>query len=191
MLAGFFIAPMLISNNILESFQKVNRGIEISSGSFNEKNDSLYNVIESKKLWEQAQYQSRTLKDASDSIVEHIEGLKKELFLLGDNEDYESSTEFMINRGKASDLKDRIKGYEKTILELTKDSISGSYIFLKDSIDGEVWEKAFFYRLPLAVSVTNLSKIISDIRINESLCVKQLLNSAEKEEEILIRAKPQ
>lgn len=146
----------------------------------------------------------------ANSLVQYIESLKKTI--VGEAEgldtataaklplrdvqkkdNYDIPTNFFIgqsqdgSKGKARDLKDSITSFKKRMKALLKDTIGLNLGLLTEDTDNEIeghvnWEMKNFYHLIMAGVVTNLNRIVSEVRNAEFDVVNSLYREISAED---------
>lgn len=155
---------------------------------------------------------ARQLKEETNSMVNYIETMRRDLiyYVDGDSlttikndkgesvttlrtvatmkakENFDKPTDFMINKKKATELKNRINLYKKNVLKLIapKDKkqiekylgLKVDQKFTKDNFD-QSWEEHNFEHIIAAASVTILNKTIGEVRNAESMILDHLKSS--------------
>lgn len=95
-IGGYFLSGKM-SDDILDSFQKINEGIESTIKTPENASDFLYKEIEKNYSSTEVYVKAMLLKSASDLLVNDIHQLKNEIIGLtkGKVDDYEVPTKFL------------------------------------------------------------------------------------------------
>jgi len=201
------IMAFVVMNNGLENTNKASQsknGILYGAFESAKANDEK----KTQKWYDKAQM----VKDLSDKLVQYIESLKSRIKMEVEGlpdiktadtfqlqyiqilDDYDKATHLLIgsdpgaititdNTGKASELKEKIEKYKKTLLDLLDESERknvniGMYTGESYNLTEEKyvsWEWYNFYHLPIAAVVANLTKMQNDVRNAEGDMVNYLL----------------
>jgi len=153
------LLAMNVSAEVLEAFVKVDEGLNVTSGSFKNKNLETYSDIDKQYTinptkagpWKEKADQIKTL---SEELREYIQSLKLEIVTLADGEDAAAIHDGEIegglilgkkdtnkgpqvligdnNDGKANDLKEKLEDYKEVIFTMIDEKDKN----LKENIEG-------------------------------------------------------
>jgi len=152
---------------------------------------------------------AKQLRKETNEMVKYIEKLKKDLIMYVDGdtiaetktpdgkkimapttvatmkakENFDKPTDYMINKGHAKELKQKIKAFKSNILKLAKpadrERLSKAFgldvdaKFKKDGFE-QTWEEHNFEHIIAAAAVTLLNKEVGEVRNAESLMLNYL-----------------
>ena len=152
---------------------------------------------------------AKQLRKETNEMVKYIEKLKKDLIMYVDGdtmaetktpdgkkimapttvatmkakENFDKPTDYMINKGHAKELKQKIKAFKSNILKLAKpadrERLSKAFgldvdaKFKKDGFE-QSWEEHNFDHIIAAAAVTLLNKEVGEVRNAESLMLNYL-----------------
>jgi len=152
---------------------------------------------------------AKKLRKETNDMVKYLETLKKDLIMYVDGdtlaetktpdgkkimapttvatmkakENFDKPTDYMINKGHAKELKNKIKAYKTNILKLVKPGdrerlskaigLDVDAKFKKDGFD-QSWEEHNFDHIISAAAITLLNKEIGEVRNAESLMLNYL-----------------
>ena len=181
-----------ISTEVLNGFTLVEEGLTRTTESSTSRNEAIYAEfkLEAKKDPKiRASFKLATeLKQRSDSLYNFVDELKwaiareadgknADLNNLVNKEDLESSSHVMLApvTGQGQKLYDEVNAYRKRILSMVKKDDVKDLIKKNLSTDiptsfrtlGKNWQECLFENMPVAASVTLLTKLQSDIRYAE------------------------
>ncbi|MGQ1787930.1 MULTISPECIES: type IX secretion system motor protein PorM/GldM [unclassified Saccharicrinis] len=210
-----FLTAMLalnVSGELLLAFVSLDEGFNQTRETVERKNEALYNQFESawsnnpvkaQDEWDKA----REIQGASDSLVNHIQGLKvilaqkvsgpeatPENYTGIDNQDIAAQVMIVEKAGaKSKELKKRMGEFKDLLLGMLdeNDEKDTTYIqaykevFNTEDVKEEdvkkPWESTKFEHVPLAASMAMLSKIQGDIRNAEADMVANLMSDIDKD----------
>jgi gliding motility-associated protein GldM len=206
------LLAMNVSKEILLSFLIINTGLERTTVNFESKINETYTKFERmheddpKKVgvyWKEAQ----ELRNNADEIVEHINAIKKQLYMavdqipaeiadtlslehLQNKDNQDVGAQIMIGHDVhnlcqeefcASTLKKKIEEFNLHLEQFIKNKelvkelqIPLEPVKQHDQI--EEWEVANFYHLPMAATVTNLTRFQAAVRNSEADALKELMS---------------
>ena len=211
-----FLTAMLalnVSGELLQAFKSMDEGFVQTRETVERKNHVLYGQFKAANsnnpgkagaAWSEA----NVIKDAADSLVNHIQDLKVLIvqtadgpeatpsnYTSGSNQDI--APQIMItekNAERSKELKRRINEYKDVLLKYLDENnpndttfISAyTSIFNTDPIKGEKdveksWESTKFEHVPLSASLAYLSKIQGDVRNAETDMVANLYAGIDKD----------
>ena len=194
-----------VSKEVLDGFELVEDSLLRSVKSTTQRNDMIFGDLESynkanpekTKIWFE---KGQQVKDKSDSLYNYAQDLKNRIVIKADGkngdpehlkhpDDLNASYEVMFEHGKndGAKLKSQIDSYREYIATLvTNPSIrniieSNLSTELPDKAkkDKQTWEESMFWRMPVAASVTLLTKLQNDIRYAEGAVLSDLLNNVD------------
>lgn len=143
----------------------------------------------------------------SDSVYKELEAIQIQIMTVsgGINEygylknakDNQFTDKIMLEDGNASRMRKMLDDYKikinKTIpwvTQKTLDSIISTPEIIKTSAGKDVkWEKFYFYKMPLSVSIAIISKFQNDLKAIESMIMDDFLAKIKKEYNLKLQAK--
>ncbi|MDR0682390.1 MAG: gliding motility protein GldM [Dysgonamonadaceae bacterium] len=205
-----FIAMLAlnVSSEVLEGFELVEESLLRSVKASTQHNDRIFNDLkayyqtnpEKTRVW----YGSASkVKAKSDSLFNYIQELKNRIVIKADGEngnpehlkhpdDLNAAYEVMFERGKndAVKLKSDINAYREYVASLVSNlsikNIIESNLSTEPSVKAkenkQTWEESMFLQMPLAASVTLLTKIQNDIRYAEGEVLSDLVKNIDIED---------
>lgn len=213
-----FIAMLAIQidQEVLRSFQDINTSIENSVVLSSNNNKVYYDDLADKSLKNPERYKipnarAQELKAVSDDVVGFIEDLKiklgaEEIRKAEDEgevrynvlQDTDKTIDLFFKgyspkegNDLAKEFVNRLKAMSSKMKELNvkaKDRITKTFNF--DDVGNNSWIEKKFYEQPTVASLTNLTKIQSDIRTEEGNIVRDLLTTKPNVELDLLKAIP-
>jgi len=207
-----------VTKEVINAFVTINESVSLSKENLDKKNQNTYAAFSQAMSVDAAKYaevnnRAATIKKASGELVKFIEDTKNELITITDGieagqpvpqlrdmekkDDYDVPTNIMCGDDqngqgkKATELKNKIEAYKKTILANCPKGAEGDYKKRLDQLlntadptkaeDGKrTWEMMNFYHNPVVATVALLTKIQSDVRNAESQVIDELLSSVDK-----------
>jgi len=194
-----------VSTEVLDGFSLVEESLQRSVKSATQRNDRIfedlknYNKVnpEKTKVWYD---KGSEVKARSDSLYDYAQELKNRIVIKSDGkngnpeklkhpDDLNASYEVMFEHGKndGARLKSQIDSYRKYIASLvTNPSIKNiieSNLSTEPSAKAkenkQTWEESMFWQMPVAASVTLLTKLQNDIRYAQGAVLTDLLNNVD------------
>ena len=191
-----FIAmiAMTMSKEILTAFGLMNEKFVYYSDTVEERNEQRYASLALKAADQPEKYaayneKAKELKKASQELVTYLEGVREDFLIESDDKtDYESmdkedivDTYFFAGDGyteKGREFLDRIEAYKNKVVEIDQSENNSELAAIHaerfDTSDQDVeggkepWLRNRYEGFPLISSVTNITAIITDVRITES-----------------------
>lgn len=202
-----FIAMMAlnVSTEVLDGFELVEGSLRTSIDNSTRRNELVAKEMEDyyrqnpQKVGEWIE-KSRQVKQASDSLCNYIQVLKMRIVEEADGEgadvnnidrkdDLEAASHVMLSplTGEGKKLREAIDKYRTWMGGFIQDSLKTAVMEAslsttpphKPGINTRSWEEALFENMPVAASVTLLTKLQSDIRYVEGEVLSNLLNSVD------------
>lgn len=206
-----------VSVDILNAFGLVDETLRISNKNTEERIATDYAALDKQKaiLGEEkvkdAVERAEKLHKLSEEMVNYLSEMKIELLKYVDEsefdkngdlktvqsiqrkDNYDKPTDYFINKGKATELKNKILEYRSNLLSLVDDrrkeelsiaiglNIETQKYYNAEGAD-EDWENHNFYRVVMAACVTLLNKTIGEIRNAESAVLKEIISSISAED---------
>lgn len=198
-----------VSVEVLEAFITVNESMEATNENFARKIDATYYNFEQQNLINPARVgpfyeKAKQVKSESVAMIDylnelrfaavaHSEGISIEqarnlpLRDAKTKDKYDRSTNFFINEGRASELKQRIESFKTNMLNIL-DPVDHEKIKFGLDIQGpffdregkeQSWENNNFYHTILAANVTMLNKMINEVQNAEYDLVNFLYSSVD------------
>ena len=207
-----------VTKEVINAFVTINESVSLSKENLDKKNQNTYAAFAQAMSVDAAKYaevntRATNIKKSAGELVKFIEDTKNELITITDGipngqpipglremekkDDYDAPTNIMCGddqngKGKkASELKDKIEAFKKTILSNCPAGMEGDYKKRLDQLlntadpekaeDGKrTWEMMNFYHNPVVATVALLTKLQSDVRNAESQVIDELLSSVDK-----------
>ncbi|MCL1938320.1 MAG: gliding motility protein GldM [Candidatus Azobacteroides sp.] len=200
-----FIAMLAlnVSSEVLDGFELVEDSLLRSVKVTAEHNDRIFSDLgayyktnpEKTKDWYDKGAQVKIL---TDSLFNYIQGLKQHIVVKADGkggnpehlkhpDDLNAAYEVMFERGKndALRLKTSVDSYREYVATLVTDPSIKRIIennlstepSAKAKENEQTWEESMFWRMPVAASVTLLTKLQNDIRYAEGEVLNDLLKN--------------
>ena len=194
-----------VSVEVLNGFDIVKGGLDVSSGNLNRRNSlimtelEIYNAQNREKAGEW--YDKGVLvKGMSDSLVNYIENLKLEMVRLADGkkadlnrirnkENLDAAPIVMLSapRREGEKLRLEIDDFRSKVTEMIvdpnrKEIVERNLNTGSSKISGATnknWEHSLFENMPVSAAVTILAKLQNDIRSSEGEVLSSLLNSVD------------
>ena len=202
-----FIAMMAlnVSTEVLDGFELVEGSLRTSIDNSTRRNELVAKEMEDyyrqnpQKVGEWIE-KSRQVKQASDSLCSYIQTLKVRIVEEADGEgadvdnidrkdDLEAASHIMLSplTGEGKKLREAIDQYRTRMGGFIQDSLKTAVMEAslsttppkKAGINTRSWEEALFENMPVAASVTLLTKLQSDIRYVEGEVLSNLLNNVD------------
>jgi len=194
-----------VSTEVLDGFSLVEESLQRSVKSSTQRNDRIFEDLknynttnpEKTKVWYE---KGMEVKERSDSLFNYAQDLKNRIVIKSDGkngnpenlkhpDDLNASYEIMFERGKndGARLKSQIDSYREYIASLvTNPSIKNiieSNLSTEPSAKAkenkQTWEESMFWQMPVAASVTLLTKLQNDIRYAQGAVLTDLLNNVD------------
>lgn len=205
-----------VSVDILNAFGVVDETLRISNQNIEGKILSDYAFLDKQKALlgeakvKDAADKATKLHEYSDEMVKYIndmtvellryadggelddEGNPKTVQTIGAKDNFDKPSDFFINQGKATELKNKIAEYKNNVLTLVdpkhREEFATSIGLDVDkkyhNAEGmeETWEYHHFYHLVMAACVTMMNKTIGEVRNAESAILKEVISSISAED---------
>lgn len=202
-----FIAMMAlnVSSEVLDGFELVEDSLHASIDNSVHRNEIVADALNSSyesnpekvKEW---YLKGKEVTDKSDSLFNYIQDLKVRIAKIADGEnanvnniehkdDLEAATRVMLApvSGEGKNLREAIDSYRSFLSEMVTDSAMTTVIDAslstkaprKPGLNIRKWEEALFENMPVAASITLLTKMQSDIRNIEGQVLSYLLSSVD------------
>jgi gliding motility-associated protein GldM len=194
-----------VSTEVLDGFELVEAGLLRSVKSATQRNDRVFSDLENSyktnpektKVWYE---KGNQVKERSDSLFNYAQDLKNRIVIKSDGkngnpeklkhpDDLNAAYEVMFERNKndGAKLKSQIDSYREYIAEqVTNPSIKNiieSNLSTEPSAKAkenkQTWEESMFYQMPVAASVTLLTKLQNDIRYAEGSVLSDLISNVD------------
>ena len=194
-----------VSTEVLDGFSLVEESLQRSVKSSTQRNEqifadlkSAYNANEKKaKEWYD---KGSEVKARSDSLFDYAQDLKNRIVIKSDGkngnpeklkhpDDLNASYEIMFEHGKndGARLKSAIDSYRKYIATMVANSSIKNIIesnlstepSAKAKENKQTWEESMFWQMPVAASVTLLTKLQNDIRYAQGAVLSDLLSNVD------------
>jgi gliding motility-associated protein GldM len=200
-----FIAMLAlnVSSEVLDGFELVEESLLRSVKVSTERNNRIFDDLgdyyktnrEKTKEWYD---KGEQVKIMTDSLFDYIQELKQRIVVKADGkdgdpeqlkhpDDLNAAYEVMFERGKndASLLKTGVDSYREYVASLVEDlsikNIIENNLSTEPSVKAkenkQSWEESMFWRMPVAASVTLLTKLQNDIRYAEGEVLNDLLKN--------------
>ena len=185
-----------ITDSLSTSTTNVNSGVEATFSSF-EATKLKDDPIKAKPIYDKAKQASgyardleSYINDLKTSLTEQGGGINESSGDLEGRASVDISPRFMINGGKATDLRKKITETREKLLGLLDEKDRKTVKFSLSTIDpprkggvSKTWEEANFGDgIPLAAAMTALTKIQADVKNAESEMVKKILGKMDQAE---------
>ena len=200
-----------VSVQVLEAFVTVNESMEATNESFSQKIDAVYNSFEQQNLLNPARvgpYYEKAIQvqNLSNEIIDyltemnisamaHAEGVSIEeakVLSLRDaasKDKYDRTTNFYINEGRATEIKNKIEKYKEEVLNVLEPvdreklsiGLDTEGPFYNRNKQNETWEMHNFYHSILAANTTIINKIINEVQNAEYDIINLLFSSIDAE----------
>jgi len=194
-----------VSTEVLDGFSLVEESLQRSVKSSSQRNDRIFEDLKNyyatnpdkTKEWYD---KGSEVKARSDSLYDYAQDLKKRIVIKADGkkgdpeklkhpDDLNASYEIMFEHGKndGARLKSAIDSYrdyiasmvaEPSIKNIIKSNLS-TEPSAKAKENKQTWEESMFWQMPVAASVTLLTKLQNDIRYAEGAVLSDLLNNVD------------
>ncbi len=202
-----FIAMMAlnVSSEVLEGFELVEGSLRTSINNSEHRNEIVASALNSSyesnpekvKEW---YLKGKQVKEKSDSLFNYVQKLKIRIAQIADGDDadvdniehkddLEAAARVMLApmTGEGKNLREAIDSYRVFMSEMVVDSAMTTVIEAslsteaphKPGINIRKWEDALFENMPVAASITLLTKMQSDIRNIEGQVLSYLLSSVD------------
>jgi gliding motility-associated protein GldM len=194
-----------ISTEVLDGFELVESSLLRSVKSSTQRNERVFKDLsdnfEANKTKAGEWYEKgKQVKDRSDSLYNYAQDLKNRIVVKADGkkgdpehlkrpDDLNAAYEVMFEHGKndGARLKSQIDSYREYIATLVTNSSVKNIIETNLSTEPsekakenkQTWEESMFWRMPVAASVTLLTKLQNDIRYAEGAVLSELLNNVD------------
>jgi len=194
-----------VSTEVLDGFEMVEESLLRSVKSATQRNERVfedlknYNIAnpEKTKVWYE---KGSEVKTRTDSLYNYAQDLKNRIVIKSDGkkgdpeklkhpDDLNAAYEVMFEHGKndGARLKSQIDSYREYIATLvtnpTIKNIIESNLSTEPSAKAkenkQTWEESMFWQMPVAASVTLLTKLQNDIRYAEGAVLSDLLNNVD------------
>ena len=194
-----------VSTEVLDGFSLVEEGLLRSVKSSSQRNETIFSNLtksyeankEKAGIWYD---KGKEVKDRSDSLFNYAQDLKNRIVIKADGksgnpenlkhpDDLNASYEVMFEHGKndGARLKSQIDSYRQYVASLVSNpsikNIIESNLSTEPSAKAkenkQSWEESMFYQMPVAASVTLLTKLQNDIRYAEGSVLSDLLNNVD------------
>ena len=202
-----------VSKDIIEAFSLVDDTMVSSTANTIAKNESDYSWLQAQKAIlgpekvKEAEQKANTLKQKTDALIEQIDQIKKDLIIYVDKtyEDKEGNpktvatlkskderskpTQFMIEQGNATKMKEAIIKYKAEILSLVDDpnqraamektiglNVEQTYAG-KEGAKTQTWEEHNFYDVIMSAAVTLINTTEGEVRNAESKMLEYVKSS--------------
>jgi len=194
-----------VSTEVLDGFALVEESLMRSVKSSTQRNDRIFDDLknyyatnpEKTKAWYE---KGNEVKERSDSLYNYTQDLKNRIVIKSDGkdgnpenikhpDDLNASYDVMFEHGKndGAKLKSGIDSYREYIASLvTNPSIKriiesnlSTEPSAKAKENKQTWEESMFWQMPVAASVTLLTKLQNDIRYAEGAVLSDLLNNVD------------
>jgi gliding motility-associated protein GldM len=194
-----------VSTEVLDGFELVESSLLRSAKSSTQRNERVFKDLsdnfEANKTKAKEWYEKgKQVKERSDSLFNYAQDLKSRIVVKSDGkngnpehlkhpDDLNASYEIMFEHGKndGARLKSQIDSYRDYIASLvTNQSIKN---IIESNLSTEPsekakenkqsWEESMFFQMPVAASVTLLTKLQNDIRYAEGAVLSELLNNVD------------
>ena len=194
-----------VSTEVLDGFSLVEEGLQRSVKSSTQRNDTIFadlkNAYDLNKEKAGKWYEKGSeVKARSDSLFNYAQDLKNRIVIKADGkdgnpeklkhpDDLNASYEIMFEHGKndGARLKDAINSYREYIATMVTNPSIKNIIennlstepSAKAKENKQTWEESMFWQMPVAASVTLLTKLQNDIRYAEGSVLSDLLNNVD------------
>jgi len=194
-----------VSTEVLDGFELVEASLLRSVKSASQRNDRVFDDLansyktnpEKTRVWYE---KGNQVKERSDSLFNYAQELKNRIVIKSDGkngnpeklkhpDDLTAAYEVMFEHGKndGARLKSQIDSYREYIAELvTNPSIKNiieSNLSTEPSAKAkenkQTWEESMFYQMPVAASVTLLTKLQNDIRYAQGAVLSDLISNVD------------
>jgi gliding motility-associated protein GldM len=202
-LAFIGMLALNVSSEVLEGFELVEESLLRSAKASTQHNDRIFGDLENYYAANPAKTQEwyekgAQVKKKTDSLFNYTQSLKERIVRAGDGEegnpeqlkhpdDLNAAYEVMFEHGKndAAKLKARIDDYREYIVSLVTNPSIKSIIesnlstepSRKAKENKQTWEESMFWQMPMAASITLLTKLQNDIRYAEGEVLGDLLKN--------------
>lgn len=198
-----------VSVEVLEAFVTVNESMEATNENFSKKIEATYYSFEQQNLLNQARVgpfyeKAIQVKEESTAMIDYLNELRVSAIANSERisieqarnlslrdartkDKYDRSTNFFINEGRATQLKQRIESYKDKVLSLLepvdrekiKFGMNTEGPFYNKEGKEQTWEYDKFYHTILAANVTMLNKMINEVQNAEYDIINLLFSSVD------------
>jgi len=198
-----------VSGEIVNAFVKIDDSIKKTTINFSNKTNSLYSLIDAKKLEQPGKYttmanQAHEIEDLSNKFISDIDRLK--LMIIQESQgpeatledeikkkdDIHAATIVMVGEGGAmmgDSLRLWMENYRKVLLEIAEDTGATVYknidknLEIADQTDNKdepwTWQETLCRGMPMIGTLAMLSKIQADIRNAEADILEHMISTLE------------
>ncbi len=201
------LLALQISKDILQALTKLDTSLEQAANTVNQKNAETYAAFDNAMADNAAKvkpFRDKALevKEEADNLNSYIENIKTELVTMTGGLDEngipanlknrEKVANYLLNQGKATELKGEIEQFRATMLEAAgddaalKQNIQALFDTDKQEVPGNTaaqdWEKANFEHYPLAAVLPFLTDIQARVRNTEADIISELQSNIGKQD---------
>ncbi|MCC8143748.1 MAG: gliding motility protein GldM [Tannerellaceae bacterium] len=202
-----FIAMMAlnVSSEVLDGFGLVEDSLQTTISNSSRRNEIVAEELDAYYHSNPGKVQEwytkgREVKLASDELYDYIQDLKVKIVKTADGEerdvnninhkdDLEAASRVMLApiSGEGKNLRERMDKYREMLAGMVQDSAKTRILEAslsttaphKAGLNIRTWETALFENMPVAVAVTLLTKLQSDVRYAEGEVLSNLLSSVD------------
>lgn len=185
-----------VSNEVLNGFSMVNKGLLTSISSAEIRNKGMYANFKDEADKNPAKVKpwldkAKVVQIKSDELIKQIQEVKYEIVKIADGKDADKNAidiesrenidaagEFALGRGDEK-LKAAIDSYRNFIIQTTEGDPAKQEMYRKMFATDKKWSASMFESMPVAAVITMLSKYQSDVRSAESETVQYLRSKAD------------
>ena len=192
-----------ISTEVLNGFSIVDESLNRTTANSTKENNAIYQDFDDQlkanpakvRMWYDKAQQVKNMSDSlfnlaqelKVAIVKEADGSKGDIDNIKNIDDLEAANQVMLapGRGRGQELFDAINSYRERIVTMVTDSSQRNIIMSnlsthipeKATTMGKNWQEYMFESMPVAASVTLLSKLQSDVRYAEGEVLHTLVNN--------------
>ena len=197
-----------VSKDILDAFVVVDETLETSTRNTEKTIDLEYSrLVAQKEILGEAKVHdalasAKTLRDATNEMVNYIIDFKSQMLIAADNgdtkdgnpkganeieskDDYSNASNFFILQGNATKLKNEVLKYRNTLLSLVPETdrdriktaigLNVDQVFKNQEGQEESWEVHNFEHTILIACFTLLNKMVGEVRNAEATILKHII----------------
>lgn len=191
-----------VSSDVLDGFTQVHRGLNRSNANYGQRNDAVFNELESlasqnpdkANQWLE---KASDVRNSTEALCTYIDSLKQMIVVEADGkdgnpdnilnrDDLESASVVMLSptNSRGTTLRKRIDTYRDYVVSMIPDSLKRSSIAetlstaditRSGTLTPSSWEEAKFEQQPVVAAITILTKLQNDILYAEGEALTSLL----------------
>ena len=204
------LAFLYIPADFIDTIRDINTSLEISSREMNEVKNYNLLLLKAGLKADSIQGKQKTSIDfnrisiLTDSVYKELESLRQHILntsggfnkygYLNNAKDNQFTDEIMLEKGAAKEIRKMLSAYKTNLTKagssmdaLFLDSIIPTQELIKTSTGkSEPWEKFYFHKMPLTVSLALIAKFQNDIRKVEFMAMDEYLAELSKKYELAL-----